>query len=80
MDATANQTLTPAEIAALPTELTGAGVIAALEAASTSFAGKTEFSQARFTPYCVKDYTHTGLKLFSCNRCEVYMRTDTHMY
>ena len=47
MDATANQTLTPAEIAALPAGLTGAGVIAALEAASTSFAGKTEFSQAR---------------------------------
>ena len=47
VDDNGNQTLSAAEIEGLRSKLTGAGVIAALEAASSTFAGKTEFSQVR---------------------------------
>ena len=45
VDDNANQALTGPEIEAMRSVLTGEAVIAALEAASSTFAGKTEFSQ-----------------------------------
>ena len=47
VDDNTNQALTGLEIEAMRSVLTGEAVIAALEAASSTFASKTEFSQAR---------------------------------
>lgn len=53
-----NQKLTQDDIIALKKEMHGAEIIKALESGSSTFAGKTEFSQEKWLKKKAKKYLH----------------------